>query len=176
MTIEVVGPGFDASNLLRSDSLPHESFETVVPKFSRSFQKRAFEHHTHVMPSEDYQRTVDERLVKIGARLRNPAYPKVIINSVSIQRTRLAKEAMDYLKRRKEVALLNHLEAYQPIPNRFIERFVTGVGNIVEGLSRYNVRLASTSFSGSFTASGRFVFWDFFPANLANAKELYLRS
>jgi hypothetical protein len=173
MTVEVVGPGFDASDLLRSDSLPHERFEAFVPKFSQ-LQKRVVEQRIHVIGSEDYRRTVEERLVKIGARLRNPAYPKVIIDSGSIQQTRLAKEAMGYLKRTKQAALLNHLEMYDPIPKRFVERFVTGVGNIIDGLKRYNIRLGPTSFAGTFTARGRFVFWDFFPADLAKAKELFL--
>jgi hypothetical protein len=173
MTVEVVGPGFDASDLLRSDSLPHERFEAFVPKFSQ-LQKPVFEQRIHVIGSEDYRRTVEERLVKIGARLRNPAYPKVIIDSGRIQQTRLAKEAMGYLKRTKQAALLNHLEMYDPIPKRFVERFVTGVGNIIDGLRRYNIRLGPTSFAGTFTARGRFVFWDFFPADLAKAKELFL--
>jgi hypothetical protein len=173
MTVEVVGPGFDASDLLRSDSLPHERFEAFVPKFSQ-FHKPVFERRIQIIGFEDYKRTVEERLVKIGARLRNPAYPKVIIDSGRIPRTQLAREAMDYLKRTKQAALLNHLETYDPIPKRFVERFVTGVGNIIDGLRRYNIRLGPTSFSGTFTARGRFVFWDFFPANLAKAKELYL--
>ncbi len=174
MTVEIVGPGFDASDLQRGDSVPHERFEAFIPEQSRPMQKLAFEQHTYVIRSEDYKRTVDERLVKIGARLRNPGYPRVMIDSAGIQRTRLAKEAIDYLGRTNQAALLNHREEYEPIPTRFVERFVTGVGGILDGLSRYNIRLGSTSFSGTFTARGRFVFWDFFPADLAKAKELYL--
>jgi hypothetical protein len=175
MTVEVVGPGFDASDLLRSDSPPHERFEVLVPKLSRPRKRLALERRSYAMRSEDYARTVEERLVKIGARLRNPAYPRAIINS-SIERTRLAREAADYLKRTKQAALLNHREVYEPIPKRFVERFVIGVGEILGGLNRYNIRLGSISISGTFTNRGRFMFWDFFPADLAKAKELYLSS
>jgi hypothetical protein len=174
ITVEVVGPGFDASDLLRSDSLPHERFEAFVPKLSRGPRNLVLEQRTYLTRSEDYKRTVEQRLVKIGARLRSPAYPKLIIDSTGPERSRLAQEARDYLKRTKQATLLNHLTAYQPIPRRLVERFVTGVGKIVEGLSRYNIRLGPTSYAGTFTARGRFVFWDFFPADLAKAKELYL--
>jgi hypothetical protein len=170
MTVEVVGPGFDASDLLRSDSPPHERFEAFL---SRAPNRLALEQHYVIRP-EDYTRTVEDRLVKVGARLRNSAYPRLILDSKRIQRTRLAEEAVDYLKRTRQAALLNHLEVYEPIPKHFINRFVTGVSNIVDGLRGYKVRLGPTSFSGTFTARGRFIFWDFFPADLARASELYL--
>jgi len=175
MTVEVVGPGFDASDLLRGDSFPHERFEASIPKLSRPLHRLRFEPHTYVIRPEDYRRTVDERLLKIGARLRNPAFPKAVIDSADVQRTRLAKEAIDYLRRTKQSELLNRLEVYEPIPKHFVERFVTGVGRIVDGLRRYNIRLGPISVSGTFTARGRFVFWDFFPVDLAKAGALYLR-
>jgi hypothetical protein len=87
----------------------------------------------------------------------------------------LANEAVEYLERTKQTTLLNHFEVYEPIPRRLVERFVSGVADIINGLSRYNIRLGSTSFAGTFTTRGRFVFWDFFPADLAKAKGLYLR-
>jgi hypothetical protein len=176
MTVEIVGPGFDASDLLRSDSLPHERLEALVPEPSRPAQKPAYGRRTYVIRSGDYERAVEGRLVKIGARLRNPAYPRMIIDSADIPRTLLAKEAVDYLKRTNQTTLLNHLRAYEPIPKRFMARFVAGVGNIIDGLRRYNVRLGPTSLSGTFTTRGRFIFWDFFPADLAKGKELYLSS
>ena len=176
ITIEVVGPGFDASDLLRSDSLPHERFEALLPKLSREPRNLVLEQRTYLTRPEDYRRTVEQRLVKIGARLRSPAYPKPAIDSTGTERSRLAQEATDYLKRTKQAALLNHSTAYQPIPRRLVERFVTGVGSLVDGLSRYNIRLGPTSYAGTFTARGRFVFWDFFPADLSKAKELYLGS
>jgi len=176
MTVEVVGPGFDASDLLRSDSLPHERFEVFVPNLSQPALKPAPGRRTYVARPEDYKHTVEERLVKIGARLRNPAFPRLIVDSAGIRPARLAEEATDYLKRTKQTVLLSHREAYEPIPKRLLERFVNGVGSIVDGLHRYNVRLGATSFSGTFTTHGRFVFWDFFPADLARAKELYLSS
>jgi hypothetical protein len=176
MTVEVVGPGFDASDLLRSDSSPHERFQALLPKVTEPLGKLTFEQRPYVIPSADYRRTVEERLIKIGSRLRNPAYPRKIPASSAVQRARLAKEAIGYLERTKQLVLLNHLEVYEPIPKRFVERFVTGVRHIVDGLNRHNIRLGATSFSGTFTVRGRFVFWDFFPADLTKATKLYLRS
>ncbi len=176
MTVEVVGPGFDASDLLRSDSPPHERFEVFVPRLSQVLREAVFEERTYLIRSEDYNRTVEERLAKIGARLRSPAYPRAVMESAGIQRVRLVEEAMGYLKRTKQTALLNHLDKYEPIPKRLMERFTKGVANIIDGLLRYKIQLGSTSFAGTFTQRGRFVFWDFFPADLAKSKELYLSS
>lgn len=176
MTIEIVGPGFDASDLLRSDSLPHERFEVFVPKPFQVLSGPVFNERTYLIASSDYKRTVEERLAKIGARLRNPAYPRAVIDSAGIERVRLVEEAIQYLKRTKQTALLSHREEYKPIPKRFLERFINGIGNIIDGLLRYNIRLGTISFAGTFTERGRFVFWDFFPADLAEAKELYLSS
>lgn len=175
MTIEVVGPGFDASDLLRSDSLPHERFDIVVPRLSQQRLKLSVGRQTYVIRPPDYRHTVEERFVKIGARLRNPAYPKAIIKSTGVQRTCLAEEAINYLERTKQAALLRHAHEYKPISKQFVARFASGIGSIIDGLNSYHVQLGSTSFAGTFTSRGRFVFWDFFPADLAKAKELYLR-
>ena len=174
ITVEVVGSGFDASDLLRSDSSPHERFEAFVPKSSQSLGNPVFAQRTYVIGTQDYERTVEERLAKIGARLRNPAYPRTVIDSARVQKARLAEEGMQYLKRTRQTALLNRLDGYEPIPKRFLEKFINGVGNIVDGLRSYDIRLGPTSFAGTFTERGRFVFWDFFPADLAKANELYL--
>jgi hypothetical protein len=176
MTVEVVGPGFDASDLLRSDTLPHERFEVYVPLFSQPKRVPILKQRTYVVSVEDYKATTEARLVKIGAKLRNPAYPDLVPGFRSVQRMSLVQEAMEFLKHTKQTVLLEHLDAYEPIPRRFLERFANGVGNIIAGLRRYNIELGSTSFSGSFTTRGRFVFWDFFPADLSRAKMLSLRS
>lgn len=102
MTVEVVGPGFDASDLLRSDSLPHERFEVFVPEFVRSLGEPVLAKRTHVIGTEDYKRTVEDRLAKVGARLRNPAYPRTVIDSAGVLRVRLPDEGVQYLKRTKQ--------------------------------------------------------------------------
>ncbi|MBV9157692.1 MAG: hypothetical protein JO097_15620 [Acidobacteriaceae bacterium] len=176
MTIEVVGRGFDASDLMRSDSLPHERFEASVPNPSRILGEPTLCQRTYLMPSSEYRRTVEDRLVKIGARSKNPAYPRAVIESAGAERVRLAEQGLQYLKRTKQTSLLSNRDQYEPIPRRLLERFSGGVGHIIEGLRRYGIRLGSLSFSGTFSERGRFVFWDFFPADLASAKQLYLNS
>jgi hypothetical protein len=176
MIVEIVGPGFDASDLLRSDTQPHERFEVSVPLFSHQKPAAIFAHRKYVMRSEDYRRTAGERLVKIGARLRNPAYPEVVLASPGAQSDQLSQDAVGFLNRTNQTLLLKHLDAYEPIPRRLLERFAVGVGGIIDGLRRYHIHLGSTAFSGTFTTRGRLVFWDFFPANLARAKMLYLSS
>jgi hypothetical protein len=172
MTVEVVGPGFDASDLLRSDTQPHERFEVFLPVVSGQ-QPAVFAQRKFVMGAEDYRRTVLQRLVKIGARLKNPAYPETILELESNQRNELANDAEAFLIRTKQALLLKHPDEYEPIPRGHLERFASGVKSIVHGLERHGIRLGATAFSGTFTPRGRFVFWDFFPADLKKAKALW---
>jgi len=168
MTVEVVGPGFDTSDLLRSDVSPHERFEVSVPHH-RSSEGRLAIRRTHTTSTEGYLRTVDDRLVKIGARLKDPAYP---INASSLSDSdqgRLKNEAVDFLKQTGQTLLLRHSNRYRPIPQRFLRRFINGVGAIIDHLDAYSVNLGPMAFSGTITTRGRFLFWDFFPADSSKA-------
>lgn len=173
MTVEVVGPGFDTSDLLRSDTQPHERFDVLLPETTlESFAISA--RRTFVVTPEHYPRSVEQRLVKIGARLKNPAYPEVILGSKRVRRGRLAQDAKDFLARTRQTLLLKHLDAYLPIPRRCLVTFVVGANAILRGLKRHEVQVGAIAVSGTFTLRGRFLFWDFFPADLAEAKALTL--
>jgi hypothetical protein len=174
MTIEVVGPGFDASDLLRSDTQPHQRFEVHIalrdPSSSGNFDCRC----AYVVGAEDYQATVEQRLIKIGARLRNPAFPRSVKQSSQRDEDRLRSDAIAYLTRSKQTLLLRHQDAFVPIPHKHVSRFVSGVTRVLAGLANYGIHLGPTSFSASLIGAGRLVFWDFFPARTREADALYL--
>jgi len=71
---EVVGHGFDASDILRGDITPHERFEIsfdpgrAQSKLSTKFRAK----RTFIIKPETYRASVQRRLIKIGARLRSP--------------------------------------------------------------------------------------------------------
>jgi len=54
-------------------------------------------------------------------------------------------------------------------PQRFLRRFINGVGAIIDHLDAYSVNLGPMAFSGTITTRGRFLFWDFFPADSSKA-------
>src|SRR5260370_22256177 len=77
LDVEVVGPGFDASDILRADILPHERFELLLG--NREMKTRALSQlqikRTHLAELEDYKASIQPLFVKIWARLRNPSFP-----------------------------------------------------------------------------------------------------
>jgi hypothetical protein len=171
IVVEVVGPGFDTSDLVRSDLLPHERFEISVPLDPPRIAAAAGVSpiRTYVIPQEHYRRSVEDRLAKIGARLRNPAFPK----DVSAQSDNLREDARHFLRMTGETLLLKHSVRYEPIPGEYLRRFVLGVLRMLSGLERHTVRLGTVTFSGTFTTRRRLVYWDFFPADTSKGQLLY---
>jgi len=175
MVVEVVGPGFDTSDLLRSDLLPHERFEITVP-FRRpnlAVRARLEPRRTYVVTPRDYRKAVEDRLSKIGARLRSAAFPREVLEGSPEKDNGLRLEALQYLKRTRQTLLLRHAGEYSPIPGRYLLRFVTGALRVLDGLESRGIQVGTVTFSGAFTTRGRFVFWDFFPADPKRGDALY---
>jgi hypothetical protein len=171
LVIEVVGPGFDTSDLVRSDLLPHERFEVLVPLHQplAPFRSTHPPKRTYLIAQESYRKSVEQRLAKIGARLRNPAFPKDVIAEPG----ELREEAREFLMRKRETLLLRHAVRYQPIPLGLLFRFISGVIEMLSGLERKAIQLGSVTFSGTFTTRRRLVYWDFFPADTRKGHLLY---
>lgn len=168
MVVEVVGPGFDASDILRSDVQPHERFEVGLSSkgWGLDSSKPPSCKRVYLIDSSAYQRTVMQRLAKIGARLENSAFPDAALGSLKADRAELAQKARTFLKRTGQTLLLEHAAAYSPIPRKRLAAFVTRVSSLLHRLAAYGIHLGTISVSASFIASQRLVFWDFFPANL----------
>jgi len=175
ITIEVVGPGFDASDILRSDVEPHQRFEVAVSLLGprRDSPKLPRLTCVHTIRSEDYAKSVDQRLAKIGARLENPALPNELLKSPAADHKGLKSSALLFLKKSRQPLLLKHLPAYTPIPEALVARFVRDVLRMMDGLASYGIHIGPTTFSASFTSARRLVFWDFFPASPREASILY---
>jgi hypothetical protein len=171
IVVEVVGPGFDTSDLVRSDLLPHERFEVSarLDQLSIGLAAGFLPQRTYRITQENYRRSVEERLVKIGARLRKPAFPKAVL----AEGDELQEDARRFLRKSRETLLLRHAKRYEPIPRKYLLRFLSGVVRMLSGLERCEIRLGAVTFSGTFTARRRFVYWDFFPADTSRADLLY---
>lgn len=171
MIVEVVGPGFDTSDLLRGDLLPHERVELSVPlenldpiRPAELSMKR-----TYLVTPNAYRKSVADRLEKIGARLKNAGFPKEVTNGPN----ELREDALRFLRRTGQTLLLRHAEEYDPVPRRDLLRFINGVVTILCGLERNGITLGSVTFSATITSSRRLVYWDFFPADRRKGSLLY---
>jgi hypothetical protein len=163
--VEIVGPGFDASDILRSDTTPHERFEISVeigvsglPKLQQPPVRRV-----HLISPESYQASAQRRLAKIGARLRNPFFPEEELQSASGSPLELAKEGVRYLQKTGQTRLLDHLTMYEPIPSTLFDAFLSQLLRLVRSAAAAQVPWKTLSVAGSFLESSRLVMWDFFP-------------
>jgi hypothetical protein len=171
MVIEVVGPGFDTSDLLRSDLLPHERFEISLPAVdtATSLFPLPPATRTYLITQARYRESVEDRLGKVGAKAANPAFP----SQVATDPTDLRDRARQLLMQTGETLLLRHGLRYHPIPKPLLRRFIAGVVEMLSGLERRAIRLGAVTFSGTFTTRKRLVYWDFFPADTKQGLRLF---
>jgi hypothetical protein len=165
--IEVVGSGFDASDILRADITPHERFEVRFDNSSGApWDRQKLEvRRTHSVDREGYRASVRRRLAKIGARLRNPSFPGEWMeagNSESVLED-LAQEAVHFLRESGQTALLGHSDTYEPLPPRLLDGFLRELLRLSRAVAESKVPWRKFSLAGSFLSEDRLVIWDFFP-------------
>jgi hypothetical protein len=174
LIVEIVGPGFDASDILRADIPIHERWEIslgpIMPR-ARSAEPMRY-NRINLVSQDQYVNTVQGRLAKIGARLKNPAFPDSVEGSVPAS-SQLAAEAITFLKATRQTTLLRHAGSYTPILEKHITAFARDVRKLLSGLSGYGIHLGPSSFSASVIPKRGLVFWDFFPARKQEAASLY---
>jgi len=162
--VEIVGPGFDASDILRSDTVPHERFEipfeigvSGLAKLQQPSVRRV-----HLISPEAYQASAQQRLAKIGARLQNPSFPEEVLGGASDSPSELAQEGTRYLQKTGQTCLLDHLTKYEPIPSTLSDAFLNQLLRLVRSAVVAEVPWKTISVAGSFLESSRLVMWDFF--------------
>jgi len=162
--VEVVGPGFDASDILRADFSPHERFEVLLNN-RRSTAATSFSpKRVHAVGYDDYKASVHRRLVKIGARLRNPSFPDSLMEATisDSEQERLAEEAVHFLQASGQTALLDHAKEYEPIPSRLLNMFLEEFLRLFERIKASNIHWKTLSLASSFLPHDRLVIWDFY--------------
>lgn len=164
LDVEVVGPGFDASDILRAEILPHERFELFLgdqelktPALSKLQIKRA-----HLVRPQDYKASVQQRLVKIGARLRNPSFPDEVTSAATgLDQAVLIQEATQFLQTSGQTTMLERQE-YEPIPSRLLNMFLGEFLRLFERIRASKAKWKLLSVASSFLPHDRLVIWDFF--------------
>ena len=171
MDVEVVGPGFDASDVLRSDVTPHERFEVSITEGDQFGKAQDCEvRRSYLIEPEAYRVSVQRRLTKVGARLRNPSFPDEELRVFDSDQ--LAQEGLLYLKKSGQTILLDHLNHYDPIPRGMLELFLVQLQRLCSLMVQSQIRRQLLSVAASFLAQRRLIMWDFFPAGNADTRIL----
>lgn len=174
LIIEIVGPGFDASDILRADIAPHERWEAsvVLTPGARSADPVSCQ-RVQTVTQRQFAESVHQRLAKVGARLKDPAFPDEVLKVSAPGVLKLREQAIAYLKDTRQTTLLKHAESYAPIPEKHVGDFARDVRKLLSGLSSYGIHLGPSSFAASVIPKRGLVFWDFFPARKQEAASLY---
>lgn len=149
--VEVVGPGFDASDLKRGDTSPHEWFDVT---FGAPEPRPVIENRSVVTPRA-YRRSWEERLSKVG-RLVTGGYP-----TSSRPAEALARTGEKWLLEHGSPLLLENRKQYHPIPNELLSIALAQCGRLPERLAEmgaeHDVFVVSLSFVGRRADQ---VYWD----------------
>jgi hypothetical protein len=164
LDVEVVGPGFDASDILRAEILPHERFELFLgdrePKTTAPSQLQV--KRSHLAGREDYKTSIQQRLVKIGARLRNPSFPDEVMEAATgPDQAILIQEAIHFLRASGQTTMLDHQE-YEPIPSRLLNMFLGEFLRLFQKVKASKIHWRTLSLASSFLPHDRLVIWDFY--------------
>jgi len=140
---EIVGPGFDASDLQRGDISPHEHITLRANGFAGGI-RTAIVDRTWVSDSE-YRAGVQARLVKIAKRHGLPPEERA---------------GRNFLESTGHTVLLTHLDSYVPIPDHFLSRIFAELTDLPEALTRVSGNRGACVVSMSFLGEDRLTFWD----------------
>ena len=175
LVIEVVGPGFDASDILRSDLSPHERWEVKIDFTARTPSSNVIVSLNQIalVTQENYEESVQLRLAKIGSRLTSPAFPDSDLRDDKARLAELIQKGTSFLRDTRETLLLKHVDAYIPVPMKHIVGFARNVQKLLSGLSAYGIHMGPSSFAASVIPTRGLTFWDFFPAKKQETAWLY---
>jgi len=160
--IEIVGKGFDMSDLNRGDVSPHEILEIplnynykhdlwdiydFMPLNIISFRR-------FLISQEDYRKSVKRRLCKIGKGLtKGEKNDKLPIEEAIIS-------ARSYLEAQGKTIILEDNEDYKPIPFALLHDIVKLVYYLPLEILSFNKPLEEFCLSCGVYFTGQIVFWD----------------
>ena len=175
MIVEIVGPGFDASDILRGDLPAHERWEVDFASTMSGHEagEQIYCRRVHIVTPEQYSESVQMRLAKIGARVEDAAFPDTALKMSAPDSAELVRQGVAFLKRTRQLTLLRNADIYSPIPEKHVALFSRSVAKLLSGLSAYGIHLGPSSFAASVIPKRGLIFWDFFPSKKQEAAYLY---
>lgn len=163
LLLEIVGPGFDASDLQRGQMSPHERIE-IQKEFvnitsTPSSLKEDFVKRTFIIDQNAYQRTVKQRYLKIAKRLQELG--KISLGAHEIDDDERIILAKSYLNDNGHQMLILNEKIYKPIPIDNLYQVYSYIQNLQEKLKGFPSFGLSFVVSASFVQQGKnLVFWD----------------
>ena len=153
ITMEVVGPGFDASDLKRGDVSPHERI--WLPRSRPLFESKI---KRELQPKSYYRESVNLRLEKIGkevALLRN-------IETLLWNPSDFKKLAREYLSQKNETLLFQYIKEYPQMPIFYLKEIHNLVSDLPERMKNLGIRGEPFVLCGSiFNLDKKIGFWEF---------------
>lgn len=145
---EVVGPGFEVSNLNRGDIMPHERI--IIKRISD--EPIILTHNT--ISLSDYKNSVFTRFVQIGRSIDQNQ------STENMSDDELAKIAKNFLKKNKYDLLSQNETNYSSIPIDYINKIKNYVAELPYKMSKIGLDVEQFVLSATVFDSGELVFWD----------------
>lgn len=127
--LEVIGPGFDASDLQRGDVTPHE-----VIRFN-TCEKHIVSRIILANDDKIYRDSVKKRYLKIAKRLRDLGMIDSLEDSTELD---LAKKASRYLYENKHYYLLMNERRYRQIPDYYLNEILHYICSASDAMMKLN--------------------------------------
>lgn len=164
MTIEIVGPGFDASDLQRGQASPHEVVQVDETLRGNSFtlSELGFARiamTTFIVDQKSYLSSVKQRYIKIARRLKDLGILSFEENNKT--ESELVSIAKSYLKKNGHRALFLNEKEYTPIPPNCLLNVYSFLQDLPKKIE-YEVKHGFPFVvSSSYVQEGKkLVFWD----------------
>jgi hypothetical protein len=143
--IEILGPGFDASDLQRGFITPHETCFCSIE--AEQFGSRA------IVTRQDYLFSVEQRLRKIWWKFCRRELDTARWRELS----RVERHACKQLIRKVRGTAI--ASTYEPIPEEMFDQYLTVAVPLISAWRKEGHETPAV-FAGSFVQDGSFCFWD----------------
>jgi hypothetical protein len=161
---EIVGPGFDASDLQRGHMIPHEKIQihSLDPRTRMPLSQSSFEQivkRTICVNNLSYENSVRQRYAKIAKRLKELG--KITFGERGTSEDDLIRLARAYLQTNGHQMLLMNEKSYKPIPIHRLYEVYSYIHNLPEELRPYVNNGLPFVVSSSYVNEGKKLnFWD----------------
>jgi hypothetical protein len=161
-TLEIVGPGFDASDLQRGHISPHETMEIEMGRMTRERSKRIgkFGIRSHwQIDAKSYQESVRRRYLKIHDKIL--MHRKTIPEANEPIDENLVRLTREILKSQSCTNLIEHEDAYAEIPKECLLNALNHLARIPKIDSEiFTVTYPCVAASSYVNSGSRYVIWD----------------
>jgi len=154
LVFEILGKGFDASDIQRGDTLLHESFEFLN---SESYQEDLIPISHNVISEQYYRKTIEQRYKKIGRRLIDFG-----LISNCTDDSCLIEQVKHYLIKNNFNLLLENEQSYSKILMNNIKTIYDYIFDLDRQMRQFytNVKLPFVISMSMFNKPRRINFWD----------------